>query len=105
MGRDGWYEVAQDSGYISEPDDDPDLDPMMVGMARGDARWLTELIENEWDRRPLEPHEIPVYFVLRKVMGSEVSFDEWLSMQDQYPELREEMPPLGPVGTDREPPF
>jgi hypothetical protein len=26
MGRDGWYEVAQDSGYISEPDDDEDFE-------------------------------------------------------------------------------
>jgi hypothetical protein len=80
MGRDGWYEVALDSGYISEPDDDGEFDPVTVGMTRSDARWLTELIEGSWADWGLEPHEIPVYFVLRKVMGSEVSFDEWLSM-------------------------
>lgn len=100
----GYREVASDSGYM-EWDDDPDGDPVTVGLTRGDARWLVELIENEWERVGLEPHEIPAYFALRKIVGSDVSLDEWMDMQNIYPELRAALPPVGPLGAVSEPPF
>lgn len=100
----GYREVASDSGYM-EDDDDPDPDPVMVGITKGDVQWLVELIEDAWESRGLAPHEIPVYFTLRKAGGSEVSFDEWMDMQNIYPELRAMLPPVGPLGTDSDPPF
>lgn len=98
----GYREVAMDSGYISEPDDDDTLDPVMVGMTKGDAYWLAALIEDSWASNGLAPREIPVYFALRKASGQEVDLNEWMDMQNVYPELKAAMPPLG---TPEEPPF